>query len=80
MPTTPEPSAESVPYDQYHLLVIKAQMKDDEIDSLKKEVQQADNERMMCLKKIEQLQSDNQEMTEDLTQSVAVRERRPSHL
>lgn len=55
-------------------------MKDDEIDSLKKEVQQADNERMMCLKKIEQLQSDNQEMTEDLTQSVAVRERRPSHL
>ena len=73
-------SVESVPYDQYHLLVIKAQMKDDEIDSLKKEVQQADNERMMCLKKIEQLQSDNQEMTEDLTQSVAVRERRPSHL
>ena len=31
-----------------------------------------DSERVMCLKKIEELQTDYQEMTENLTSSVAV--------
>ena len=73
--TSADASAESVPYEQFHLMVIKAQVKDEEIESLKKQAEKADSERVMCLKKIEELQSDYQEMTENLTTSVAVGER-----
>ena len=69
---TATPSGESVPYEQFHLMVIKAQVKDEEIESLKKQAGEADSERLMCLKKIEELQTDYQEMTENLTSSVAV--------
>ena len=65
-------ATESVPYEQFHLMVIKAQVKDEEIESLKKQAEKADSERVMCLKKIEELQTDYQEMTENLTSSVAV--------
>ncbi|KAK8822977.1 hypothetical protein WA556_001868 [Blastocystis sp. ATCC 50177/Nand II] len=68
---TATPSGESVPYEQFHLMVIKAQVKDEEIESLKKQAEKADSERVMCLKKIEELQTDYQEMTENLTSSVA---------
>ena len=69
---TATPSGESVPYEQFHLMVIKSQVKDEEIESLKKQAEKADSERVMCLKKIEELQTDYQEMTENLTSSVAV--------
>ena len=62
-----ETSGDQVSAEQHQLLVLKLSVKDDEIERLQEEYRRADGEREMCLKKIAELQEDNQELIRNIT-------------
>lgn len=62
-----ETSGDQVSAEQHQLLVLKLSVKDDEIERLQEEYRRADGEREMCLKKVAELQEDNQELIRNIT-------------
>ena len=67
-------SGETVSAEQHQLLALKVSVKDDEIARLRDEYRRADEEREMCLKKIGELQEDNQELVRGITMKEEVGE------
>ena len=65
-------SGEQVSAEQHQLLALKVSVKDDEIARLREEYRRADEEREMCLKKIGELQEDNQELVKNITMKEEV--------
>lgn len=71
---------EQVSAEQHQLLALKVSVKDDEIARLREEYRRADEEREMCLKKIGELQEDNQELVKNITMKEEVVERAQGEL
>ena len=65
-------TGEQVSAEQHQLLALKVSVKDDEIARLREEYRRADEEREMCLKKIGELQEDNQELVKNITMKEEV--------
>ena len=65
-------AGEPVSAEQHQLLALKVSVKDDEIARLREDYRRADEEREMCLKKIGELQEDNQELVRNITMKEEV--------
>lgn len=63
---------ESIPAEQYALLVTKLELKDDEMKVLREDLETAKGERDYGFRKLEVLQNDNEELTANLKKSYEV--------